>query len=1127
MVLFDVLSFVPENIKRKVMDSAIDYVSEQANNLLGSNAAGKIKKLRSDSKFQEKFNYALQRASNRFIEQFEEDERLRISKIVESENFFGSQEIQKGLVDILQRPSLYMNLEEEEITDHFSRLLVNRQNKDDAIQIVSKFLKCLLEEVWYLEEFRGIYSLLFQKMTAEGVKEQVQLQKAQLEATVNVNKELSDTLLQLTYAIADKKLLESNDKLQIEERSGYKKNLGIEADRSTLFETYKNNLISEINNNLVLELYDKLHYEDICITPFVSPTDASDNRNKIIEINNLTKSSRTAIVGEPGSGKTTALRKVALDLLYQTPCELVPIYVSLATFAMDFNQGKFEDLSGYLDYEVSLFGCPNIQTLKIGSNAEVLLLLDGWDEIIEEKARVVLKKFLSTTDHKFIITSRPEAQRSLPFADRFEMHPLSFERIQEFVKLRIRNPELVKKIIRWLLSDPSMLKLAEIPLNLSIMTIVFSEEGDVGRLTKTKLYERAFETIVRQHHREHPYEGVFSSDEDQTLQIEQIMQIIAYDTMISGGGRFFSIRQLNKAAIEVLNKVPPGLSTLLSGKLGIIRDRRSGRMEFFHLWYQEFLTARQVVESGNNILDQLENKNLASILPYTIGLIPDQRQAFSLMKEVAIHDPFNFCRAITEGLFNLIEIEELLVRIISYGESSKPKIPVRVELARALAQAGLHAVPSLFQIVRNEQLNDYARRAALEALAILPVKQAEFEELLQELLETKSLGLLWHVIEHVGKKRVNLSIKRLQEYTEHEDPIVVGDAIWALAEINQTKTIDLPSDEVDALLACLSSDDRHVQGHALRTLGRLRIESAVPKLIKHITNYDSGYRWIAPEAAALIGGNAAIELLEIALNDHDYRVIAAAIKALIEIDQEIPERILDKVKSHTFDTTWIAFLEQPLGAIARSTYQKLLNRESKISLAEIYVARHCKTTWNLEKRLQGTNDLPLSPEGRIQAETNIEKIAELGIDRIISSSSKRAYETAQIYAEHLKVPLHKHPGLRELDHGNWEGKRIDELVNDPQYRYNDWLKNPTLIDIPDSSESITSAQQRIVEAVTNIALRYKGEKLLIITHKHIKAILMCALRKIGLEHFQNQIEETIAPQKIPSQQIDDCVRLFS
>lgn len=101
------------------------------------------------------------------------------------------------------------------------------------------------------------------------------------------------------------------------------------------------------------------------------------------------------------------------------------------------------------------------------------------------------------------------------------------------------------------------------------------------------------------------------------------------------------------------------------------------------------------------------------------------------------------------------------------------------------------------------------------------------------------------------------------------------------------------------------------------------------------------------------------------------------------------------------------------------------------SSAAIYLSRHCKTAWNVEGRLQGTIDLPLAEVGVKQTIANVAVIRDLGVRRIVCSTARRAYETARLYTDSLGLPIHNTPGLRELDHGKWEGRKTEEVLLDP------------------------------------------------------------------------------------------------
>jgi len=79
-------------------------------------------------------------------------------------------------------------------------------------------------------------------------------------------------------------------------------------------------------------------------------------------------------------------------------------------------------------------------------------------------------------------------------------------------------------------------------------------------------------------------------------------------------------------------------------------------------------------------------------------------------------------------------------------------------------------------------------------------------------------------------------------------------------------------------------------------------------------------------------------------------------------------------------------------------------KQQELPLPAIYLARHCKTAWNREGRVQGTVDIELSPEGAQDAELNLHAIRNLGIQQIVCSPAKRAMQTAAIYAQALGRP---------------------------------------------------------------------------------------------------------------------------
>ena len=192
--------------------------------------------------------------------------------------------------------------------------------------------------------------------------------------------------------------------------------------------------------------------------------------------------------------------------------------------------------------------------------------------------------------------------------------------------------------------------------------------------------------------------------------------------------------------------------------------------------------------------------------------------------------------------------------------------------------------------------------------------------------------------------------------------------------------------------------------------------------------------------------------------------------------------------------------------------------------AKIYLGRHCKTAWNLEHRLIGTTDLPLCDVGWAEIEETLPIIESLNFDRIVTSPLKRAHDTSKSYADKIGIPLDNHQDLRELDHGDWNGQKYDDLLADPEGDFKKWwIDGDISIPIPNGPETLEEVQQRIVRTISEIALAYPAEKVLVVMHKHIRSIFTCYLLGVDLSNFRANINETVEPIELSD---DDLQKLL-
>jgi LuxR family glucitol operon transcriptional activator len=211
MFQIDPLSLIPDSLKTAVRDAAVDFVSDQAKKFLGEELGSKIKKLRSDAAFAQKFEKGLQKALQRFVDEYAEQDEDLVAAISADASVFKNEQVQKALLEMLKNPGKYLADEQETIAEGFATVLPGRKNRERVDKAMTFLLRCLAEEMWNLPELQPIYNLQFQKMTAESMRQQVDLQKAQLQALTTVNEGVRQALLQLTDAIAEKKLLPAPD----------------------------------------------------------------------------------------------------------------------------------------------------------------------------------------------------------------------------------------------------------------------------------------------------------------------------------------------------------------------------------------------------------------------------------------------------------------------------------------------------------------------------------------------------------------------------------------------------------------------------------------------------------------------------------------------------------------------------------------------------------------------------------------------------------------------------------------------------------------------------------------------------------------------------------------------------
>ncbi len=151
--------------------------------------------------------------------------------------------------------------------------------------------------------------------------------------------------------------------------------------------------------------------------------------------------------------------------------------------------------------------------------------------------------------------------------------------------------------------------------------------------------------------------------------------------------------------------------------------------------------------------------------------------------------------------------------------------------------------------------------------------------------------------------------------------------------------------------------------------------------------------------------------------------------------------------------------------------------------------RHARTRWNLEKKIQGEKNIPLSPEGIKEANLWGEILSKRKYDLLLTSPTIRAEQTSQIISHKINVNIEFDRDLREQNFGAWEGKRIIDI----RKRYPgeiEFQESRGWKFCPPGGESRIRVLKRVSRAMEKAAKNFNEKHVLIVAHNGvIKALI--------------------------------------
>ncbi len=143
-----------------------------------------------------------------------------------------------------------------------------------------------------------------------------------------------------------------------------------------------------------------------------------------------------------------------------------------------------------------------------------------------------------------------------------------------------------------------------------------------------------------------------------------------------------------------------------------------------------------------------------------------------------------------------------------------------------------------------------------------------------------------------------------------------------------------------------------------------------------------------------------------------------------------------------------------------------------------YFLRHGETQYNLERKFQGSIDVPLNGNGVAQAQRAAGILDGKPFARIVSSPANRVLKTACFTAEASGAPMHIDTDLLEFNVGSFEGQCIATTKKAHGIGEDDSFMSI----LPDDAEKWHEFVPRVCASVKRWTDKHHDETLLIAAH---------------------------------------------
>jgi broad specificity phosphatase PhoE len=180
-----------------------------------------------------------------------------------------------------------------------------------------------------------------------------------------------------------------------------------------------------------------------------------------------------------------------------------------------------------------------------------------------------------------------------------------------------------------------------------------------------------------------------------------------------------------------------------------------------------------------------------------------------------------------------------------------------------------------------------------------------------------------------------------------------------------------------------------------------------------------------------------------------------------------------------------------------------------MTATRLFLVRHGATQLSAEDRFAGSTDVDLSDEGRAQASRLAERLRDDRVVAVYCSPLRRTRDTAAALATPHGLEPIEDAGLREIDHGHWEGLTRSEVESRFHDEYARWEEDPFTF-APEGGECGLDVMARSLPVIRRIVETHRGQNVVVVSHKATIRLVISSLLGFDARGYRDRLDQAPA-----------------